>query len=39
LRLIQRLTSQIDRILRLNQLNTIIGDVVDAARHTLVIGA
>ena len=38
-RLIERLTSQIGRLLQLNHLDTITTDVVDAARLTLVIGA
>lgn len=37
-RLIQRLFAQIDRILQINNLNTINVDVVEAARDTLVIG-
>ncbi|SFJ69842.1 hypothetical protein SAMN04487936_103369 [Halobacillus dabanensis] len=37
-RLIQRLFSQIDRILEINQLNTITTEVVEAARDSLVIG-
>jgi DNA transposition AAA+ family ATPase len=37
-RLIQRLFSQIERILEINQLDTITTDVVEAARGSLVIG-
>ena len=38
-RLLQRLFSQIERILTVNEMTTITEDVVDAARSTLVIGA
>jgi DNA transposition AAA+ family ATPase len=38
-RLLQRLFVQIERILRINELNVISDDVVEAARSTLVIGA
>jgi DNA transposition AAA+ family ATPase len=38
-RLIERLFSQIQRILQINQLHTITAEVVEAARQTLVIGA
>lgn len=38
-RLLQRLFVQIGRILKINGLNTISDDVVEAARSTLVIGA
>jgi hypothetical protein len=38
-RLLNRLFTQIDRILRINELTVITTDVVDAARSTLVIGA
>ncbi|MBB2482444.1 AAA family ATPase [Bacillus sp. APMAM] len=37
-RLIQRLFTQIERILEINHLNTITTDVVEAARDSLVIG-
>ena len=37
-RLVQRLFSQIARILRINQLQTITQEVVAAAREQLVIG-
>jgi DNA transposition AAA+ family ATPase len=37
-RLVHRLFIQIERILRINGLNTITDDVVEAARTTLVIG-
>jgi DNA transposition AAA+ family ATPase len=38
-RLLHRLFVQIERILRINELNVISDDVVEAARRTLVIGA
>jgi hypothetical protein len=38
-RLVQRLFSQIARILRINELQTITQGVVDAAREPLVVGA
>lgn len=38
-RLIERLFSQIRRVLEINQLNTITAEVVEAARQTLVIGS
>jgi hypothetical protein len=38
-RLLQRLFSQIERILRINQLQTITQEVVEAAREQLVVGA
>jgi DNA transposition AAA+ family ATPase len=38
-RLLHRLFVQIERILRINDLNLISDDVVEAARSTLVIGA
>jgi hypothetical protein len=38
-RLIRRLFVQIDRIMRINGLSAITGEVVEAARATLVIGA
>ncbi len=38
-RLIERLFSQIQRVLQINELNTITSEVVEAARETLVIGA
>ena len=37
-RLVQRLFSQIERILQINGLQAITPDVVDAARQSLVIG-
>ena len=37
-RLVQRLFSQIERILRINELQTITKEVVEAARESLVIG-
>jgi DNA transposition AAA+ family ATPase len=37
-RLVQRLFSQIARILQINQLRTISKEVVEAARENLVIG-
>lgn len=37
-RLIHRLFAQIDRILKINNLNVITVDVVEAARDSLVIG-
>lgn len=37
-RLIHRLFAQIDRILRINQLDQITVEVVEAARDSLVIG-
>jgi DNA transposition AAA+ family ATPase len=38
-RLVHRLFAQIQRILRINDLNTITREVVEAARETLLIGA
>ena len=38
-RLLHRLFVQIERILRINDLNVITEDVIEAARSTLVIGA
>ncbi len=38
-RLVQRLFAQIERILQINGLRTITGEVVQAAREQLVIGA
>ena len=38
-RLVQRLFSQIERILEINGLQPITPEVVDAARQSLVIGA
>lgn len=38
LRLVQRLFSQIDRILEINQLTAITKEVVDTAREALIIG-
>ncbi len=37
-RLVQRLCSQIERVLEINELETISSDVVEAARESLVIG-
>jgi len=37
-RLIERLMSQIARVLDINQLDVITAEVVDAARQTLVVG-
>jgi hypothetical protein len=37
-RLVQRLFSQIDRLLRINELQTITQEVVEAAREQIVIG-
>ena len=37
-RLIQRLFTQIGRILEINNLNTITAEVVEATRDSLVIG-
>ena len=37
-RLIQRLFTQIDRILQINNLRTVTKEVVEAARETLVVG-
>ena len=37
-RLVQRLFSQIERILQINELRTITKEVVEAARENLVIG-
>jgi hypothetical protein len=38
-RLIERLMSQVGRVLEINQLDTITREVVEAARPTLVVGA
>ena len=38
LRLVQRLSSQINRILDINELSTLTKDVVDTAREALIIG-
>jgi hypothetical protein len=38
LRLVQRLFSQIERILAINQLQAVTPEVVEAARQSLVIG-
>jgi DNA transposition AAA+ family ATPase len=37
-RLIQRLLTQIERILQINELHTVTKEVVEAARENLVIG-
>jgi len=37
-RLVHRLVVQIERVLKINDLNLITSDVVEAARSTLVIG-
>ena len=37
-RLVDRLFTQMERIMQINELNTITDDVVEAARSTLVIG-
>lgn len=37
-RLLHRLSTQIERILKINDLHTVTSDVVEAARSTLVIG-
>ena len=37
-RLLERLFPQIERVLRINELQTITNDVVEAAASTLVIG-
>ena len=37
-RLVQRLFSQIERVLQINELRTITKEVVEAARENLVIG-
>jgi hypothetical protein len=37
-RLIERLMTQIVRVMAINQLDAIITEVIDAARETLVIG-
>ena len=37
-RLIDRLFTQMQRVLKINELDTITDDVVEAARSTLVIG-
>lgn len=38
-RLVKRLFTQIQRIMRINELHTLTADVVETARSTLVIGA
>jgi len=38
-RLVERLMSQVARILRINNLDTITPDAVEAAREVLVVGA
>ena len=37
-RLLERLFPQIERVLKINELNVITNDVIEAARSTLVIG-
>lgn len=37
-RLVQRLVAQINRILEINNLNTVTAEVVDTARESLIIG-
>lgn len=37
-RLIHRLFTQIDRIMKINSISTITNDVIEAARDSLVIG-
>lgn len=37
-RLVDRLFTQMERVMKINELNTITDDVVEAARSTLVIG-
>jgi DNA transposition AAA+ family ATPase len=37
-RLLQRLLTQVERLLTINQLATVTGPVVEAARESLVIG-
>jgi len=38
-RLLERLFPQIERVLKINELDTITNDVIEAAASTLVIGA
>ena len=38
-RLLERLFPQISRVLKINQLETITDDVIEAAASTLVVGA
>lgn len=38
-RLLQRLFTQIERVMKINELTTVTNDVVETARQTLVIGA
>jgi len=38
-RLLNRLFTQIERIMRINELTVVTSDIVEAARSTLVIGA
>ncbi len=38
-RLVQRLFTQVERVLRINQLHSVTKEVVEAARETLVIGS
>ncbi len=37
-RLVDRLFTQIERVMKINELHTITDDVVEAARSTLVVG-
>lgn len=37
-RLIDRLFTQVERMMKINELNTVTADVIEAARSTLVIG-
>lgn len=37
-RLLQRLLSQVDRVMEINKLNTITGEVIETARELLIIG-
>jgi Holliday junction resolvasome RuvABC ATP-dependent DNA helicase subunit len=37
-RLIDRLFTQVERVMKINELSTITDDVIEAARSTLVIG-
>jgi Holliday junction resolvasome RuvABC ATP-dependent DNA helicase subunit len=37
-RLIDRLFTQVERVVKINELSTITDDVIEAARSTLVVG-